>query len=289
LELFRAVETGPKVTDVGIVSVPDPPLYYVRYVERMTASARSEAIDQLLSCDVPTETLLLFWKGFGDRHRDWVLHLWADSPPTDYHAWLTIAELYHTDRQAEAARHALLQARIWCAAADDQGSTASDIKRLAKRLGDENLARAPIDVHALDQAGFVRLNPPVSIGPRDVESDRPVVYYAETDGKINTLCLHMCRIDPGDGSEHTKVKWLKLSDLGGGSGSASSSHEYAGKFTGSGQTWRIDDTHSATFIVNRRRDADGFRVTGDWIDTPTTKHVPRAAHSDPTPTVDIPR
>ncbi|MHB8972997.1 MAG: hypothetical protein ACYC3X_14730 [Pirellulaceae bacterium] len=109
---------------------------YVHYRDRMTQSELETAIERAIERGDPVEVLLPFERHWSTAQQQKVLEKLRASPPRTPSAALTLANLYHRLGQDAESKQELLHAQILLRTVDNPGEVESQLRTLAKELGD---------------------------------------------------------------------------------------------------------------------------------------------------------
>ena len=164
-----------------------PPMI-VHYTSRFTDEQYSQAAEKLLLTQLDYQSLFSFKNVFRNANRqDRWFQLIEQFPPTSTEQYLYLAERY-LQRDPEKAKTNLIHARVMEYADDKFGSHKQEIKRLAKKLGDESLAETSIAPEVFTRLGFIdidKIAPPVEY---QRQLSQPLSFFKiNPDKQIKTL------------------------------------------------------------------------------------------------------
>lgn len=171
-----------------------PTAFLVQYEDRFTDEEHNRALTELLDQEAPTDTLLVFAPMYHSALRDRFHSLLEQRPITSPNGYRQLAEYYHSHKQVEKARKALLRAKALLMTRGEYGTLTSQIKSLAKRMGEEALADSPAGRDVFVELGFtesVNAKEPVTCELRPDEEVR--LFQEEPDGKIRVVAVAVRR------------------------------------------------------------------------------------------------
>ncbi len=222
----------PSVQTTAAAQPPNDRILYVHYLDRMTDQELAGAVDRTVSENSPLGVLLLFQHSWTLDQCRQVLGRLEARRPSDPDGWLTMASIYQRMEQSPKARDAVLKAHAMESAVPNASELSGRIQSLAKSLGDESLARRPIDVGLLKDAGFVELKPNDKVPDREIGADEAACYYASgRAGKVHTFAIRMTPGAPG-GSLAGRLTFIHSSE--GSKSWSSGGPEYAAHVDGLG-------------------------------------------------------
>ena len=181
------VMIGPRPTDSETV-------LYVRDVRLLSGDELGSVLDTLLAEPMQLELLLMFERMFEKAQRDKFYDLLREHRPSNVHLQLRLAEMYEQKGEIEESKKALLRASTLLWSIRDETNVKSRLKKLAKKLGDEELAKKPASEAAFRDAGFIDASETAVPIERKVGLDSPVVlFYRDSNDKLRAVSLTISR------------------------------------------------------------------------------------------------
>jgi hypothetical protein len=188
----EAVLSQSKTEKLAISSEAGQSVLNAHYTDRMSSEELAAAIDELLTPDIPAETLTLFEHYWNQAQGRKALELLTSRRPASCQGWLAVAKIYNSQKQDDEAKAALMRANIMLQTLNNEENIKSQIRDLAKELGDDKTLDAPLDVNLLRELGFVELKADAVIQPRDMVVDEPACFFGVTQkGEINIVTLRV--------------------------------------------------------------------------------------------------
>jgi hypothetical protein len=231
-------------------------LVYVHYLDRMTQSEMTAAIDGAINSGVSDDVLLLFERQWSEAQQQKVLKRLQALPPRHPETSMTLARLYHRLHQDAEAKRELLLAQILLRTVQNAGDLEGRFRALAKELGDEKLAERPVDIKGLVDLGFKKLTPGTPVAPTTVGFDEPVCFFLEPStpsDRLRTIALRAIKPESTGSSTiglaHVDVSQNQRSWGTGGP-------EFFCGLAGGKQI---------RFKVEKSDSAEKCRITGEWI------------------------
>lgn len=166
---------------------PDTPIVF-HYKKYFTDDQYVAIRQHLLTSDADVETLIMFSGLFSSKQdKDALTAQLEEKKSLNFDAHLHLAQDYQRRKQTEKAKNTLLYARALAYTMKDHSPRQSEIKNLAKKLGDKKLADMQVGAEVFQQVGFIDAN---SLDePYEVEKKlgEPVLFYhVRKDGTIRT-------------------------------------------------------------------------------------------------------
>ena len=204
------VEVFPKDTEPswpGPVVATRPPheegeparsILYVRYLDRIDREELARAVDETLTEDTPLPTMLTFRSTWTEEQRQRAMEIVQESSPREPRAWITLAELYG-DEQKDRARDALLRAHVLGRTVKEKGDLESRIRRLAKKLGIEDISDEPVPESLLRKLGFIEVKQGAGAVEVEVGVDEPVSCFFHTEKGLVTTTARVVTRPTSDG------------------------------------------------------------------------------------------
>lgn len=165
------------------------------YESNFTDDQMQKAMDALLNSNAEVKTLLVFEKYFHTPMQlERLESIIEQSPVHTLDEYLMLARYWAQRGRMDKGRASLLQARAMQRTGKSHNARAEEIKNLAEKLGDESLAKVPLDEEIFRQVGFI--NPQQLKEPIKMEKsmDEPVLFYRPLgDGNLQTFALRVIR------------------------------------------------------------------------------------------------
>lgn len=227
LETGREVNDKPGDND----TIPNMPIVF-HYKNRFDNDQVDTIRKHLLSSDADVETLIMFSGLFNGKKNSNALAAELEKKKgLNFNANLYLAQHYQHRNETEKAKNALLFARALAYTVRDHSPRQSDIKQLAKKLGDEKLAEQPIGVEIFQQIGLIDAN---SLDqPYEIEKklgEAVSFYYEKKDNTIKTVTFRVTNDESGNYSVEHIEKEKGMSSVGHGGG------------VGNTENWMTTDT-----------------------------------------------
>jgi signal transduction histidine kinase len=229
---------------------------YVHYLDRMSEPEIEAAIDRAMARGASNDVLVLFERHLSTLQQQTVLKKLLASPTRTPQAALTLAKLYHRLGQDANSKRELLRAQVLLRAVDNPGDVESQLRTLAKELGDEKLLERPVDVQQLLDLGFKELKPAMPVVPQEVGFEQPVLFVVKPGlpkEELRTIAVRVARPDSAESSAIT-LAYVEV--------------------TGSGRSWgtfgsqgfcQIGDAGSFCFKAQPLDSKERFRITAQWL------------------------
>ena len=191
----RRKDSPPEAVEPGESGKPALSTMIAHYESCFTAGRIQEAMDALLAGQTQAKTLLAFEHCFRTPEQTDRLRAAIEAGPSGtLDEFLALCRYWADRGQADKARESLMRARAMQRAEKQRSAKSAAIRALAKKLGDESLAEAPVSEQVLADVGFV--NAGQLSGPLKIEKalDEPVLLYRRLDdGRLHTLALRVVR------------------------------------------------------------------------------------------------
>ncbi len=168
-------------------------VFHVKYKQKYVPDDRRQAIETLFAAHAPLDTLLLFEHSWNKAERRQIVERFQENPPGKADTYLTLAELYHYQKQDDQARDALRRAHALLVIEPRSASATAGMEQLAKKL-DISLPRAeePPSVETLRELGFLEIKPGAAVADVDLGPDQPANYFAVDDkGQFHFVSLQV--------------------------------------------------------------------------------------------------
>jgi len=167
----------------------------VHYESYLSDGQMAKAMDTLLESGVEFETLLVFEKYLRTpEQRERLRGIIEQSPIRTLSGFLVLARFWADNGRKEKGRDALLHALALERSEKAQNARSLEIKRLARKLGDEGMIEAPLAENVLLDVGFTnaeKLSEPLVV---EKGLNEPVLFYRRVDsGGFQTLALRVIR------------------------------------------------------------------------------------------------
>ncbi len=252
LQVYAAAPVFSKPNDE-----PSRQVVYVYCLDRMSEPEIEAAIDRAMARGASNDVLVLFERHLSTLQQQTVLKklLASPSPTRTPRAALTLAKLYHRLGQDANSKRELLRAQVLLRAVEPS-DVESQLRTLAKELGDEKMLERPVDVRQLLDLDFKELKPALPVAPQEVGFEQPVLFFVKPGlpkEELRTIAVRVARPDSGESSAIT-LAYVEV--------------------TGAGRTWgtcgfayicRIGDTGSFCFKAQPLDSKERFRITAQWV------------------------
>ncbi len=161
------------------------------YRSLFTSDQMNNAMDQLLNADVDIETIMIFEQFIrNDQHKEKFLSLIEQNPVQSMRGCLTLADFYADENQLEKATAAFMRARVFARVDKKLNPESNRFKQIAKKLGDESLAKAAMDISHFTEAGFIDLTDRTETATVEKGLNDPAAFCIVNDeGDICTVVL----------------------------------------------------------------------------------------------------
>jgi hypothetical protein len=132
--------------------------FVVHYTSLFTEEQRHSALNKLLNSGTDLETVLIFERQLRTPDlRARLFDLLEQAPVGSMRSNLALVRLYNQEGKTDKAVDAFMRARALTHAERQHNPEANQFKSLAKKLGDESLAKCDIDLEYFHWAGFIDL------------------------------------------------------------------------------------------------------------------------------------
>ena len=188
------IETGIVVRSEPDKSASRRPMI-AHYESCLSSDQMQKAMDAFLDSGVDMKTLLVFEKYFRTpQQRERLRSIIEQSPVHTLDGCLVLAYYWADRGEMDKARGSLLRARAMQYAEKEHNVKAQEIKSLAKKLGDEGLAEAPLDENVLREMGFMNIEQLTESLEIEKALDEPVLFYRRLDSdQLQTFALRIVR------------------------------------------------------------------------------------------------
>jgi hypothetical protein len=175
---------------------PEETPYIVHYREVFTDAEIDSALADLIESDASADTLLMFEDAFhrSNELRERFDELVEKRPARLAASQLALSEHFERRDEPQKARQALLSTRALLLVSPGQHNLNSNIKRVARKLDDADLATMPIPVEIYRDLGFAELDSPSASVEREVALEEPLLAFHEPpDGKVQAMSVRVGR------------------------------------------------------------------------------------------------
>lgn len=182
-------------SDRGVIENADdtaePMPLIVQYQSQFTTDRTNAAMHRLLDSDVDLETVMIFEHLIrSEEQKQQLLSRIERCPVQSMRGCLSMAKFYADQKRLEKAKAAFFRARALARTEKQHNPEPNRFKSLAKKLGDESLADANVDLEYYSEAGFTDLTgrtEPVTI---ERNLNEPAAFCIANDkGEICTVVL----------------------------------------------------------------------------------------------------
>ena len=175
--------------DADKTAAPMPMI--VNYRSLFDADQMETAMNRLLDSDVDLETVMIFEHLIrSEEQKQQLLSRIERCPVQSMRGCLSMAKFYADQKRLEKAKAAFFRARALARTEKQHNPEPNRFKSLAKKLGDESLADANVDLEYYSEAGFTDLTgktEPVAI---ERNPNEPAAFCIANDkGEICTVVL----------------------------------------------------------------------------------------------------
>ena len=187
----------------------------VEYRSLFTSEQADEALRQLFSSDADIETKLMFEDFSSDKS---VKQLLLDSVQsqrvTTMDGYLLLARHFAGQEDMTRATDALLMARAMARAESKHDAAGSEIRQLAKKIGDESLATANVGAEYYRRAGFSDISTLDDGAVYELAAGEPLMFYTLTaesqDTDKNDIKTIVVRINKIAGKKEDQYEVEKI-------------------------------------------------------------------------------
>lgn len=263
VQIFQIPQRTPmgRTVVISYSSGPEPEpthLFGVTDTQKFSADERRVALDGLLTEPYSLEHLIIFEPMFDKSQRERWLKVLESLPVRDAYAQIRLGELYQQRDMPEKSAEALRLARALLWAERDQSQYQSRLKSLAKRLGDEELAKVTPTRQDFLDAGFAEITSGMDSYETEANPGEPILTFCEAaQGEPVVLVLEIL----GSGSDADPYHLQHLERQGG-----MCSYGTQGGFSRRGGLWQdeshqaIDET-SVIFKITQIEGQDRFKIS----------------------------
>lgn len=178
----------------------------VEYVSLFTDEQMDDVLGKLFASDADIDTKLIFEDFSSDES---VKQLLLDSVKSQQvktmDGYLLIGRYYANQKQMDKATDALVMARAMARADREHNPASSEMKNLAKKIGDESLLKVEIGIEYYQRAGFIDISTLENGSSYERAVNEPLMFYTvlndkEGDNKIdiNTIVLRIFKLAGSD-------------------------------------------------------------------------------------------
>jgi hypothetical protein len=179
----------------GIISGDDESLekklpIIVEYLSLFTNEQINDVLEKLFASETDLDTKLIFENFASDEN---VKQLLLDSVESQQvktmDGYLLIGKYYANKDETAKATDALMMARAMGRAESEHNPNSNEIKQLAKKIGDDSLAKADVGIEYYQRAGFMDISTVKDGAVYERAADEPLMFYtilAEKEGDQDT-------------------------------------------------------------------------------------------------------
>jgi hypothetical protein len=239
------------ITTTTDVETPRERTFYVHYLDRMSRDEVGSAIEQAFDAQLPIDLLVLFERSWSKPQQRRALELFEANPPKDARSWLIAASTHQRLKQNDQARRAVLKAKAMLRTVAQGNELDSELKNLAKKLGDEKLVDRPADPELFRELGFIEVGPLADASEIEVGVDEPAHFFAvDATGELRTISIRVTRTATNDGSTAYCMAYVDSTENSRSWGSGSM-----------GLQTQVDGLCKLDFTITRIGDTDRFTLT----------------------------
>jgi hypothetical protein len=173
----------------------------VEYSSPFTNEQMDDVLGRLFASEAALDTKLMFENFSSDENvRQLLLDAVESQQVKTMDGYLLIGQHYAGKDDTAKATEALMMARAMGRAEKKHNPLSSEIKALAKKIGDESLAKAEVGVEYFRRAGFVDLSTANDGTEYERTADEPLMFYAvsaDEEGvektRLKTIVLRISR------------------------------------------------------------------------------------------------
>jgi hypothetical protein len=150
----------------------------VEYLSLFTREQINDVLGKLFASEAALETKLIFEKYNSDESVKQLLFDAVESQQIKtMGGYLLIGRYYANRGEMGKATEALITARVMSRAKMKHGPASNEIKSLAKKIGDESLAKAEIGIEYYQRAGFIDISTVYDGVVYERSVDEPLMFY----------------------------------------------------------------------------------------------------------------
>ena len=178
----------------------------VEYLSLFTKEQADDALTRLFGSDADIETKLMFENFSSDKS---VKQLLLDSVESQtvktMDGYLLLGRHYASKKDMTKATEALMMARAMGRAQSEHDPAGNEIKELAKKIGDESLAKVDVGAEYYQRAGFRDISKSEDGAVYELAIGEPLMFYTlpaeKEDADKNDIKTIVIRIDKVTGKE----------------------------------------------------------------------------------------
>lgn len=239
------------LTTTTDAEAPRERTFYVRYLDRMTRDEVGSAVEQAFDAQLPIDLLVLFERSWSKPQQRRALELFEANPPKDARSWLTAARTHQRLKQDDQARRAVLKAKAMLRTVAQGNDLDSELKNLAKKLGDQKLVDRPADPELFRELGFIEVGPLADVPEIEMGVGEPAHFFAvDAKGELRTISIRVTRAAAGNGSTAYCMAYVDSTENSRSWGSGSMGHQT-----------RVDGLCRLNFTIIRSGAPDRFTLT----------------------------
>jgi hypothetical protein len=170
---------------------------FVYFADRMSRKARAEVIGELLSNGCPIETLLMLESMMDRPLRERLYQRIEADPPAAPRAWLLLARWHEVAKRTEKAKQALHRAHLLLRTVADDDDIERQVKKLAKKLGEQLPRQVVAEPGELESLGFVKLTPG-TVTEHELSLNQGALFYTQAGDRLTTFLVRVVQQGGGD-------------------------------------------------------------------------------------------
>ncbi|MEJ2703332.1 MAG: hypothetical protein P8Z79_12905 [Sedimentisphaerales bacterium] len=180
----------------------------VEYQSLFTNEQIDDVLGKLFASEADLDTKLIFENYSFDKG---VKQLLLDSVRSQsiktMDGYLMVGRYYAHEDETAKATEALMMARALGRAEQDHGPSSNEIRKLAKKIGDESLAKVAIGIEHYKRAGFIDLSTVQDGAVYERAVDEPLMFYSVADdgNNIKTITIRISKVAGKEDQYETQI------------------------------------------------------------------------------------
>jgi hypothetical protein len=181
------------------------------YLSLFAKEQTDDALRRLFGSDADIETKLIF-EDFGSSEsiKQLLFDAVESQPVKTMGGYLLLGRHYATRKDVTSATDALMMARAMGRAEGEHDPASSQVKELAKKIGDESLAKADVGIEYFKRAGFIDISMLEDGVVYERGLNEPLVFYAvqaaedAAKNDIKTIVIRISQVAGKDGQHEVE-------------------------------------------------------------------------------------